>query len=99
MPKPIIIIVMMVLFNVMLGVLFVSSNYYIWNTIDQLPYTSPHWNPLHVSYVPRIYVNGMFVYAQTVITIPNFPFWLFWVAMIANILFAVLLQRSKQGNP
>src|SRR5512138_808173 len=90
--------ILMILFNVLLGIFFVFSNYSIWNNINPLRYTSPNWNPLHVSYVPRFVENGEFVYVQTVVVLSNYPFWLFWVAMIGNIIFAFLIQAPLKKH-
>lgn len=91
-------LVLMILFNVVLGVLFVFSNYSIWTAVNQLPYTSPSWGPMSVHFVPRDFVNGGFIYAQLVVNLFNYPFWLFWVAIVGNILFAILIQRSKDTS-
>jgi hypothetical protein len=85
----------MIIFNVVLGILFVLSNYSIWNFVNQLPYTSPNWGPINVSFVPRDYVVDHFIYAQIVVNLFNYPFWLFWIAIIGNMLFAFLIQRKK----
>ena len=88
--------VAMIAFNVILGILFVVSNYQIWDAINPLDYTSPNWGPRDIFYVPRYFVDGEFVLAQMVVILFNYPFWLFWVAMIGNILFAALLTlRAK----
>jgi len=90
------ILALMILFNVLLGIAFVFSNYYIWNSLEEYPYTTDHWSPFMISYVQRYLVNGELVSIQTIRVIPNYPFWLFWVAMIGNILFAVFILRSKE---
>jgi hypothetical protein len=86
----------MVLVNFLLGVLFVISNYSIWDKINAEDYSSPDWNPISVSYVPRDYVNGELIYALTIVFLTNYPFWLFWVAMILNILFGFFLLKNKE---
>jgi hypothetical protein len=48
-----------------------------------------------VVFVPRDFMDGRFVYAQMVVNLFNYPFWLFWVAIIGNMLFAIMLQRKK----
>ncbi len=88
--------IVMILFNVLLTVFFVSSNYEIWNTINPLHETSPIWGPRSIFFVPRVLVNGIFIPEQRVVVLPNYPFMLFWVAMIGNIIFAFLIQKSKK---
>ena len=89
--------VLIILFNVILGVLFVFSNYRIWDTVNQLPYTSPSWGPMDVHYVPRFFVNGEFILEQRVVLLFNYPFWLFWIAMIGNlVLMALILGKQKK---
>ncbi len=90
------IVIVMVLVNIFLGVLFVASNYFIWDNVNAQHYASPYWNPIKISYVPRDYVNGEWIYVQTVIVLSNYPFWLFWVDMIANISFGIMLLRNKE---
>ena len=84
------ILAVMILFNVLMGVAFAYSNYYIWNTINPLyePYAS--WGPFVIDYAPKE--------SDVVAYLRNYPFILFWVAMIGNILFAVLILRSKKAS-
>ncbi|HEX9261431.1 MAG TPA: hypothetical protein VF893_02780 [Candidatus Bathyarchaeia archaeon] len=87
----------MILFNALLGVAFVYSNYYIWNKLDEYQISPAHWNPITVSWVPAYLQNGEYIQIETIIVVNNYPFWLFWIAMIGNILFAVLIYRSKKA--
>ena len=41
--------------------------------------------------------DGVAVPTALPISVPNYPFWLFWVAMMGNMLFAVLILRSKKA--
>ena len=83
-----------IFFNVMLGVAFVFSSYYIWYSLEEYPYTTAHWSPFTVSYVQRNLVDGELVSITAIRFIPNYPFWLFWVAMAVNLYFIVRLERS-----
>jgi hypothetical protein len=86
--------IVMILINVFLGVLFVFSNYTIWNKVNADNYSSPYWNPMVISYVYRNYSHGELVY-DGLVFISNYPFWVFWVSMIVNILFGIMLLKSK----
>jgi hypothetical protein len=88
----------MITFNIVIGASFTVSNYQIWNTINPLRYTSPNWGPLNVSYVPRYFVNGEFILEQMVVVLVNYPFWLFWVAVIGNLLLAVFIMKTMQAE-
>jgi len=90
------ILAFMILFNVLMGVAFVYSNYYIWNRLDEYQISPAHWNPIAVAWVPAYLQNGEYIQIETIIVVNNYPFQLFWIAMIGNILFAVLILRSKQ---
>ncbi len=86
----------MILFNVLIGVAFVFSNYYIWNRLDDYQISPAHWNPMTVAWVPAMVQNGMYIQIETVIVLNNYPFWLFWIAMTGNTLSAILIYRSKK---
>ena len=85
----------MVLVNFLLGVLFVVSNYIIWDVVNAQEYASPRWGPFTVSYSPRMYVDGVLSTATVIVFLGNGPFALFWVAMVVNMWFGFLLFKSK----
>jgi hypothetical protein len=85
----------MILINVFLGVLFVFSNYYIWNEVNADNYSSPNWNPMAINYVRRNYSNGELVY-DGLVSISNYPFWVFWVTMIINISLGIMFLKSEK---
>ena len=85
----------MILVNLLLGVLFVVSTYIIWADFNAQEYASPHWGPFTISYSPRIYANGVLSTSTEIVFIGNFPFLLFWVAMIVNMWFGFLLLKNK----
>ena len=89
------ILIAMILANILLGVLFVASNYAIWEEINAQDYASPNWSPNMINYMPRIYSNGELIPASTVIVLFNYPFWIYWVAMITNILFGIILLLRR----
>ena len=85
----------MILVNLLLGVLFVASNYIIWDEVNAQEFASPHWGPLTVIYSPRMYVDGVLSTLTTFVLLINFPFLLFWVAMIVNMWLGFLLFKNK----
>ncbi len=90
--------ILMILFNVVLAIFFVLSNYSIWNTVNSYHYSSPEWGPRSIVFVPRIFENGIIILEQMIVILPNYPFWLFWVSMIGNIIFAFLIQASLKKH-
>ncbi len=80
--------ILMILFNVILSVVFIYSNYSLWNTIETIGYAKVSWGPFIIDYTPI----GSDIYGY----IRNYPFSLFWVTMIGNIIFAVLIQKSRK---
>ena len=91
------IVLLVILFNVMFSVLFVFSNYYIWDSLKEYPYTTATWSPIMVSYVPRLFENGELISLQTIKEIPNFPFWLFFISTAVNLFFIIILLKSKEA--
>jgi len=101
-----------VLFNVLIVLGFVFSNFYIWNffntQIDQgityngqggysIPYIEDFG--LQVSVSHPFYENGTIVnLGSTPTAVPNYPFILFWVAIVGNLLFILILLRNKKQN-
>jgi|MudIll2142460700_1097286.scaffolds.fasta_scaffold717131_1 hypothetical protein len=91
------ILALMIVFNVLLGVAFVGSNYYIWSRLEEYQISPAHWNPITVAWVPAYLQNGEYIQIETIIVLNNYPFQLFWIAMIGNVLFAVWILRSKKA--
>ena len=80
----------MILFNVLLGFLFVVSNL-IYDYFGNMPSHHAFWSPLWLTfqnYSPMADDVG----AQE----PNFSFYFFWVLLIVNVVFLIRLQRSKE---
>ena len=79
-----------IIVNALLGVLFVYSNYALWDTINgfrSMGWGKTDWTPLIVNVD-----TGMLVPLPLI----NVPFILFWVLLITNLYFTVSLQRSKE---
>ncbi len=74
--------------NVILALLFVFANIIYWNLANG--YVN-YFNPitLTVRVTPPGDMAGF-------IGVPNFPFELFWISMIINLIFIVWIQRNKE---
>ena len=96
--KPVLLFAAMITFNIIIGALFVISNFQIWDAINPLDYTSPNWGPRDIVYVPRFFVDGEFILQQMIVVLFNYPFWLFWAAMTGNILFAAALTLKAKSK-
>jgi hypothetical protein len=106
-------VVLIVIFNVLVGVAFVSSNIYMWNyldtTINEVGGNKGQGNFV----IPYIEVSGLQVTVGhefwsdngTLVnlgplpkSVPNYPFILFWVGMVGNLVFiAFALVLYKTG--
>ncbi len=84
----------LILFNIIIGIAFILSNYLIWNTVNQPSYYSTEWGPINIEIVPKPSINGEPV-PQTAFLIFNYPFWLFWIAIIGNLSLVALMLRKQ----
>jgi hypothetical protein len=83
---------LMFLVNVVLGLLFAYSNYYIWNVLNNirgLSFGYTNWSAL------LIQVDTGMGFLTPII---NFPFIIFWVLLITNLYFIYRLERSKEAK-
>ena len=99
---------LMILFNVLMIVAFIFSNICIWGFINNLTSQASHESS--GTTIPIININALQVIGGTIgwtsegiqiprplpTIIPNYPFFIFWVATIGNIVFAVLIMKSKK---
>ena len=81
--------------NSILSLLFVLSNYVIWDSFNRWQVTFSRWNPIAIVYTPGEYQNGYHAIVSGQFMILNLPFWIFWVLMVANLYFVFKLQKSK----
>jgi hypothetical protein len=90
----------MLIFNVIIGLFFIFSNLYVWgfinSTNDLYHPTQVSIDPLQVSISHMLIQNGLINLGTFPLTFPNFPFILFWVALVGNICLFVLALRSKE---
>ena len=62
--------------------------------------TANSWGPLEMGSIPQTIIGGQAETVGTWALVPNFPFILFWVAIVGNFIFAVLFLREKnKGQP
>jgi hypothetical protein len=98
-----------IIVNVVLILLFIVSNFVIWNnvngssvkydngTIDASLITS-HWGPIGINAPHYGFHNGAFGMVAGIFWYYNFPFWLFFVAIAANLYFMVRLTKNQSKN-
>jgi hypothetical protein len=94
-------ITLIIIVNAVLILLFVITNYVMWNMVDTYPilgYTV--MNPLNV--IASMWgevVNGEIHRINGIGIMPNFPFWLFFISTVVNLYFIVkLTKKQNQTN-
>ena len=81
------------IFNILVSLVFIGSNLYLWNFLNgKISYNN--WGPLQMGIVPKTIVSGEVTTIGLYSPIPNYPFILFWVAIIGNFVLAFLAIRS-----
>ncbi len=88
-------LVPLILFDVLVGFSFVFSNSYFWNYLNGY-LTRSEWSPLQISIAHMIVIHGDAVPAGLFTPIINYPFILFWIALVGNFVFVILVLRSKE---
>ena len=92
----------MIFFNCLLGLLYVVSNYVLWNIITGASWTYygavATWSPLYVTptYYPPIPQRQYWVGFSMPAPLLNTPFILFWVMFAMNLFFIIKLGRNKE---
>jgi hypothetical protein len=83
---------LMILVNVVLGLLYVVLNmaYYLYGYSEGY---AVQWTPLWLWFYN--YQYSVTMQPDFGITIPNFSFYLFWIAIAVNLCFVVILGRNK----
>jgi hypothetical protein len=89
-----------ILVNFFLLVAFLYSNISIWLELDQAvaeaPYTSIGLTPIEIIYTKAVLINGTIIPETGVHVIFNWPFWLFFALLAANLLLLNSMRKSKQ---
>jgi len=83
-----------IVINMFLSLLFVYSNYVIWNTFNSEDLTHSRWNPILINYTPALNANGSLILSTGEFPIINFPFLLFWLLMGSNLYFMRKLAKK-----
>jgi hypothetical protein len=86
-----------IIINIVLTSAFIYGNYSLWNFVngDEPLLISSHWGPFTISTLHHYYNDGQLSTAQTVFFALNIPFWLFWIAIAANLFLIIMLGRRK----
>ena len=94
---------LMVLVNVLLGLLFIVSDYFLWSFIswENWSYNGavPSWSPLYITptYQPPIEPRP-YIVSPTPVPHLNIPFLLFLAMFAANLYFIIKLGKSKEAK-
>ena len=84
------------LVNTMLCLLFVYSNFSLWQMLNGRIIQS-YWNPFGISLVFHYHFpDGTYTTVQGIYSYPNMAFMLFWVSTIVNMYILVKVMRSKK---
>ena len=84
-------------FDFLVGLAFIASNLYIWDYFAG-KITVNTWGPLQISIAPQTIVNGHATTIVLVFPMPNYPFILFWVALVGNFILAFLALRPANKS-
>ena len=89
---------LMIMVNALLIFLFLIANYALWNMVNSNTHLGHTvMNPLNV--IESMWgdvVDGEIYRIDGMGIMPNFPFWLFFVAIAVNMYFIFRLQRTKE---
>lgn len=89
-----------VIANLILAVLFVIQNYGLWdefNSESQIPIIgSVHFDPFWIQFNQRmVFTSNNWVDLTGVYSVPNFPFWLFFITIAVNLYFIYKLSKIQ----
>ena len=85
---------MIILFDILVSVPFIGTNWWIWQYLNG-KITANFWGPFQIAIVPKTIVGGEVTTIGTYVPIPNYPFILFWFALVGNLVLVVLALRSN----
>jgi hypothetical protein len=93
-------IVLLTLFDAITAIIFSANSMDFWSKLNS-GLTMNNWNAVTV-YIQRIHVksDGTTFPIGTEFGVPNYPFLLFWVSMIGNLVFmaALIFWNTKKGS-
>lgn len=90
-------ILVFLIFDTIISLGFIGSNLWIWSLLNN-HLTRNSWGPLQIAIVPQTLVDGKPEIIGTFTAQPNLPFILFCVAIVGNLLLAILALRSKNSK-
>ena len=82
--------------NAIVALLFAYSNFSLWSLVNtEYPYLiASHWSPLGIS-APHYIINDSSIsIVQTLYLYFNTPFWIFWVLLVVDMFFIVILTKK-----
>jgi len=84
------------LFNILLCLFFVYSNFSLWQIFRERIVSSA-WNPLEITLLFHYHFpDGTYSSLAGISVYANFPFMLFWVSTIVNLCFMLSIYKSKE---
>jgi hypothetical protein len=84
----------MILANVLLGLLFVVSNF-VFDYFANMPSHHALWSPLWLTFINY---QAAATVGDIGVQEPNFSFYFFWASTAANLYFIVKLGRNKEAK-
>lgn len=81
-----------ILANIILILFFVLANYVVYIGVNREGYFTRTWSPFE--FATDSYEASPAPYT----IIPNYPFYVFWLATAVNLIFTVQIQKSKEHN-
>ncbi len=84
-------------FNVLMALAFVYSNSSLWDSVNTTypTMTVSQWSPFSIHVMYYHYADGMLSVVQGIFLYFNYPFWLFWVTMMGNLVLMALILRRQ----
>ena len=86
---------LIMLMNIVLVFFYTFSSWYFWDRLSSFQLTHSVWSPLSVLIVPAFLNNGGLTYMPDCYPMANYPFILFCVAIIANLICMAWLVYKK----
>ncbi len=87
-------------FNVLMALAFVYGNFSLWASVSTTypTMTASQLSPFSIHVMYYHYTDGTISVVQGIFLYFNYPFWLFWVSMIGNLVLMVLILRRQPSQ-
>ena len=89
------IVSLLIIFDILIGLLFVFSNLLVWDFLNG-KLTTNMWGAYEITIIPQTIVNGTTTVIGTYSGKLNYPFILFWIALVGNSIISVFILRTKK---